>query len=75
MSDDLSGMTQAQKDALAARALKLQKAAQKRSEAYRDRKKKAGMVQISVWVPEDRAADFRRTFQRHVEKVMSQTQD
>lgn len=74
MNDDLAKMTPAQKDALAARALKAQEKARQRSEAYRDRKKNAGMVQVSVWVPEARAAEFRRAFQKHVEKVMTQTQ-
>lgn len=74
MNDDLSKMTQAQKDALAARALKAQEKARQRSEAYRDRKKGAGMVQVSVWVPEARAAELRRVFQKHVEKIMTQPQ-
>ena len=74
MNDDLSKMTQAQKDALAARALKAQEKARQRSEAYRDRKKGAGMVQVSVWVPEARAAELRRAFQKHVEKIMTQPQ-
>jgi vacuolar-type H+-ATPase subunit I/STV1 len=74
MNDDLSMMTQAQKDALAARALKSQEKARQRSEAYRDRKKGSGMVQVSVWVPEARAAELRRAFQKHVEKIMTQPQ-
>ena len=74
MNDDLSKMTQAQKDALATRALKAQEKARQRSEAYRDRKKGAGMVQVSVWVPEARAAELRRAFQKHVEKIMTQPQ-
>jgi hypothetical protein len=70
MNDDPSKMTPAQKEALVARALKAQEKARQRSEAYRDRKKGRGMVQISVWVPEARAAELRRTFTNHVEKVM-----
>lgn len=74
MTDDLSKMTIDQKEALAARALKAQERARQRSEAYRDRKKRAGMVQVSVWVPEARAAEVRRAFQKHVEKIMTQPQ-
>jgi len=74
MSDDLSRMSSAQKEALAARAIKAQEKARQRSEAYRDRKKRAGMVQVSVWVPEALAAEFRRSFQKHVERVMTQSQ-
>jgi len=32
------------------------------------------MVQVSVWVPEARAAELRRAFQKHVEKIMTQPQ-
>lgn len=74
MNDDLSKMSPTQKEALAARALKAQEKARQRSEAYRDRKKGAGMVQVSVWVPEARAAEVRRAFQKHVEKIMTQPQ-
>ena len=74
MNDDLSKMTQAQKDALAARALKAQEKARQRSEAYRDRKKGAGMVQVSVWVPGDHADQLRRFFRNQVEKFMTEIQ-
>jgi TRAP-type C4-dicarboxylate transport system substrate-binding protein len=73
MNDDLSSLSDAQRDALAARAIKTQQKAKARAEAYRERKKKAGMVQVSVWVPEDRADAIRRAFQKHVDKIMAES--
>lgn len=73
MTDDLNKLTPAQRDALASAALKQKVQAKKRAAEYRDRKKGKGLVQVSVWVPEDKAEALRKAFQAHVDKVMAQS--
>lgn len=72
MADDLSNMTQSQRDALAQRALKQQKAARSRAEAYRARKQDAGLVQLSVWVPKSKAKQAKKAFGEYAQKLMNE---
>lgn len=69
MASDLNNLTPAQRDALVSTALKQQAQAKKRAAEYRGRKKASGMVQIAIWVPADRAKQFRATFEKHVRDV------
>lgn len=69
MANSINNMTRADIDALANHALAQQKAAQTRAKKYRDKKKSAGFVQISVWVPKAKAHELKRTFDAHVVKI------
>ena len=73
MTNDLDKLTAAQRDALALAALKQKAQAKKRVAEYRDRKKGKGLVQVSLWVPEDKAESLRKAFQAHVDKIMAQS--
>lgn len=57
------------KDELAAAMLRQREKARSRSAAYRAKRAEAGMVQIAVWVPKDRAAALKRQFDAHVRKI------
>ena len=71
---DVSNLSKEQRDALAARALEDRNKARNRAAAYRQRKGEKGLVQVSVWVPEDRRDDLRKLFQDHADKVRIQDQ-
>lgn len=59
------------KDELAAAMIRQREKARSRSAAYRAKQAEAGMVQISLWVPKDRAAVLKRQFETHIKKVMT----
>lgn len=57
------------KDELAAAMLRQREKARTRSAAYRAKRAEAGMIQITLWVPKDRAAVLKRQFEAHVKKI------
>jgi hypothetical protein len=69
---DISSLSRDERDALAQHALRLKSDAKARAEKYRAKKLEAGFTQISVWVPKAKAADFKRAFDAHVTKKMSE---
>lgn len=68
-SDDISKLTEKERDELAQIALKNSQQSRERSKAYRERKKAKGMTLVSVWVPSDRAKVLKKQFEAHVKKV------
>lgn len=64
-------MTDAERDALAERALKLQKSSRKRAKEFRDRKRADGLVQLSVWVDKNSMSVLRKIYQDHADKYLS----
>jgi hypothetical protein len=73
MPNDISGMTREERDALATHALNQKNTAKKRAEKYRAKKREEGFTQISIWVPKDRASEFKRAFDAHVMKKASES--
>lgn len=69
MADDISNLTNKERDELAQTALKNSQQSRERSKAYRERKKAKGMTLVSVWVPSDNAKDLKKQFEAHVKKV------
>jgi len=68
---DIDQLTEKERDELARRALKASEQSRNRSREYRERKKKRGMTQVSVWVPSDKKDQMKAAFEKHVAKVMS----
>jgi vacuolar-type H+-ATPase subunit I/STV1 len=68
MADDMSKLTDKERDALASTALETAKKSRQRAKEYRERKRSKGMVQISIWVPSDRAKSLKKAFEDHVAK-------
>lgn len=69
MPDNISDLTEGQRDALAQAALKAADKSRQRAKEYRDRKRAKGMTQISIWVPSDRAKALKKAFEDHVSKI------
>lgn len=59
------------KDELAAAMIRQREKARTRSAAYRAKQAEAGMVQIALWVPKDRATMLKRQFEAHVKEIMA----
>jgi TRAP-type C4-dicarboxylate transport system substrate-binding protein len=69
MPNDLDKLTDAERDALARSALVASEKSRKRAAEYRDRKRASGMVQVAIWVPADKAKQFKAAFEKHVRDV------
>ena len=72
MPSDISNMTREERDALATHALNQKNAAKSRAEKYRAKKREDGFTQISVWVPKEKSAEFKRAFEAHVAKKLAE---
>lgn len=69
MSETIENMTEDQRNSLAQSALENAAKSRQRAKEYRERKTAKGMVQISIWVPSDRAKALKKTFEDHVYKI------